>query len=103
MRESTQRKYQNATNLVSIRKQKLAECTRKRRDAEKLEEEGKLPKRRKTGATLLQEEGRLTEQISEAERKVRKFEKHLEDMAQNVVEPRPLAGSQEDDETGSQF
>ncbi|RPA96296.1 hypothetical protein L873DRAFT_1845431 [Choiromyces venosus 120613-1] len=79
--ETAKRKYSNATNLVEARKKRLAECTRKRKDAERLEEEGRLLKHRKTGAALLQEEGYLVQQISEAERKVKKFERHMEDLA----------------------
>ncbi|RPA90598.1 hypothetical protein L873DRAFT_402780 [Choiromyces venosus 120613-1] len=63
-----------------MRKQKLVECPWKRKEVERLEEEGKLPKRWKTGAAILQEEHRLAEQISQAEQEVKKFEKHLEEM-----------------------
>ena len=64
--KSIQKKYLHATNLIAVREKKLAECTRKRKEAERLGEEGKLPKRRKTGTTLLQEEPSLRKQISEA-------------------------------------
>ncbi|RPA99874.1 hypothetical protein L873DRAFT_1903700 [Choiromyces venosus 120613-1] len=82
--KTSERKYHNATNLVIMRKQKLADCTRKRKEVEKLEEEGRLPKHQKTGTALLQEERQLTQQIFEAEQKLEKLEKHLEDMRQNV-------------------
>jgi len=72
--------------LIAVREKKLAECTRKRKEAERLEEEGKLPKRRKTGTTLLQEEASLRKQISEVRGKVEKLEKHLEDLVQDVVQ-----------------
>ncbi|KAG0640428.1 hypothetical protein HOY80DRAFT_1041851 [Tuber brumale] len=106
IREMAQQKYHNATNLVLTRKQKLEECTRKRKNAKKLEQERRLPKYRKTGVALLQEEGRLAEQILDAEQKVKKLEKHLEDIAQNGTKsdegPGMLVDSQEE-ETGYQF
>ncbi|KAG0643223.1 hypothetical protein HOY80DRAFT_997923 [Tuber brumale] len=70
-----------------IRRKRLEECKRKRKDAEKLEEEGKLPKRRKPGIALLQDEVHLMKQISEAERQVKKLEQHLKDMAEHIDEP----------------
>ena len=46
--KAIEKKYHHATNLVDLRIKRLAECTRKRKETEKLEEEGKLPKRRRT-------------------------------------------------------
>ncbi|KAG0637719.1 hypothetical protein HOY80DRAFT_1002428 [Tuber brumale] len=103
-RKVTQKRYSNATHLVTLRKQKLAECIRKRKEVEKLEEEGNLPKRRKTGSALLEEESRLVEQIAEAERRVKKFEKHLEELMQDVGEAERLIGSPEEEaESGEDF
>jgi len=85
-RKSMQKKYLHATNLIAVREKKLAQCTRKRKEAERLEEEGKLPKSRKTGTTLLQQEASLRKQMSEARGKVEKLEKHLEDLVQDVVQ-----------------
>ncbi|RPA92317.1 hypothetical protein L873DRAFT_1817845, partial [Choiromyces venosus 120613-1] len=53
--KTAERKYQHATNMVT--------------------------KRRKTSTTLREEESRLTHQISEAQQKVEKFQKHLQDLA----------------------
>ncbi|RPA88681.1 hypothetical protein L873DRAFT_900845 [Choiromyces venosus 120613-1] len=78
-RKTSKRKYHNAANLVITRKQKLPDCTRKREEVEKLVEEGHLPKHRKTVTALLQKERQLTQQIVEAEQKLEKLEKHLED------------------------
>ncbi|KAG0634806.1 hypothetical protein HOY80DRAFT_1140407 [Tuber brumale] len=50
-----------------------------------------------TDSTLLEEEVRLSEQVSEAERKVKKFEKHLEDLMQNIGEAGRLIGCSEED------
>ncbi|RPB01940.1 hypothetical protein L873DRAFT_1802775, partial [Choiromyces venosus 120613-1] len=84
------KKYQHATNLLTTRKHKLAECTQKRRETKKLEEEERLPKRRKTGSALRQEEEHLSEQIAEAERNVRRLEKHLVDIGPDVGETEGL-------------
>ncbi|PUU73047.1 hypothetical protein B9Z19DRAFT_1069298 [Tuber borchii] len=84
-RKATQMKYHHATNLVTVRCKKLAECTHKRKETEDLEEEGKLPKHRKPSATLREEETRLTKLILEAQQKVEKFEKHLQDLASDMV------------------
>ena len=70
--------------MVAIRSKKLAECIEKRKETEKLEEEGRLPKRRKTSSILREEESHLTRQISEAQQKVDKFQKHLQDLAFDV-------------------
>ncbi|KAG0637263.1 hypothetical protein HOY80DRAFT_1084809, partial [Tuber brumale] len=83
-RQTAERKYLNATKLVCTRKEKLEEYIRKRNDAEKMEEMGNLPKRRKTGAELLQEEGQLGKQIREAEQRVKKIEKHIVELAGNT-------------------
>jgi len=83
-RKSTQKKYHHATGLVAIRSKKLAECIEKRKETERLEEEGRLPKRRKTSSILREEESHLTRQISEAQQKVDKFQKHLQDLAFDV-------------------
>jgi len=50
--------------------------------------------------SLLQEEGRLTEQISEAQRKVEELEKHLEDLASNIGGSENFAGSPEEEAVG---
>ncbi|RPA97362.1 hypothetical protein L873DRAFT_1809902, partial [Choiromyces venosus 120613-1] len=84
------KKYQHATNLLTTRKHKLAECTQKRRETEKLEEEERLPKHWKTGSALHQEEEHLSEQIAEAERNVRRLEKHLVDIGPDVGETEGL-------------
>jgi len=70
--------------LVAVRSKKLAEYIEKRKETEKLEEEGRLPKRRKTSSILREEESHLTRLISEAQQKVDKFQKHLHDLAFDV-------------------
>jgi len=50
-----------------------------------LEKEGQLPKRRKTCGELGLEDESLAQKVREAEQKVKKFEKHLEDLAQNLT------------------
>ena len=64
---TAKRKYETAQQLSSTRKAKLANHTYKRKEVERLEEEGKLPKGRKPGATLLQEEDHLVQLIAEAD------------------------------------
>jgi len=104
-RNALQKKYDRVTNLVTLRSKKLAECTQKRKETEKLEEEGKLPKRRKTSATLLKKESRLRHQIFEANQTVEKLERHIQDLAfdgqarENLVEgPENKAGGEFDEE-----
>ncbi|RPA95204.1 hypothetical protein L873DRAFT_1792395 [Choiromyces venosus 120613-1] len=82
--EAAKQKYHNATKLIVARKERLAECTRKRKDAERLEVGGKLPKQYKTGVKLLRKEGCLMEQILEAEQRVRKLKKHIEELTGNM-------------------
>ncbi|RPA95340.1 hypothetical protein L873DRAFT_1846047 [Choiromyces venosus 120613-1] len=82
--QTAKQKYQNAMKHISTRKDKLAECTHKRNDVEKMEEVGKLPKWYKTGAELLQEECHLVKQISKVEQRIKKLEKHIEELAGNV-------------------
>ena len=79
--KSTQKKYHHTISLAAIRSKKLVECIEKRKETEKLEEEGRLLKHRKTSTILREEESHLTRQISKAQEKVNKFQKHLQDLA----------------------
>ena len=81
---TAKRKYETAQQLSSTRKAKLANHTHKRKEVERLEEEGKLPKGRKPGATLLQEEGHLVQLIAEADDRVQKLEKDIDELARNM-------------------
>jgi len=101
-RKALQKKYDRATNLVILRSKKLAECKQKRKETEKLEEEGKLPKRRKTSTTLLEEESRLRYQKFEANQMVEKLERHLQDLAFDGQGRETLVGGPED-EAGEVF
>lgn len=62
-----------------------------------MEWEGRLPKRRKTCGELGLEEESLAKKVREAEQKVKKFEKHLEDLAQNL---NPSAQISENSQSG---
>lgn len=67
-----------------------------------MEEDGKLPKGRKTSTTLLEEESRLRHQIVEANQKVEKLERHLQDLAFDGDGSENLVGSP-DEEAGNEF
>ena len=81
---TAKRKYETAQQLSSTRKAKLAHHTHKRKEVERLEEEGKLPKGRKPGATLLKVEGHLVQLIWEADDRVQKLEKDIDELAKNM-------------------
>jgi len=81
---TAKRKYEAAQQLASTRKVKLVNHTQKREEVQKLEEEGKLPKGRKTGAMLLKEEHHLVELISKADGRVEKLEHHIDELAKNI-------------------
>lgn len=49
---------------------------------------------------LQEEEGRLTEQISEAQRKMEELEKHLEDFASDIGGSENFVGSLEEEAVG---
>jgi len=67
-----------------------------------LQEEGKLPKRRKTSTTLLEEESHLRHQIFEANQKVEKLERHRQDLAFDAEGSENSDGSLEE-EVGNEF
>jgi len=100
--DGLRKKYDRATNLVTLGTNKFAECIQKRKETEKLEEDGKLPKGRKTSTTLLEEESRLRHQIVEANQKVEKLERHLQDLAFDGDGSENLVGSP-DEEAGNEF
>ena len=93
-RRTAEQKHQNLINLIAGRKERLVECQRKRKDAEKLEGEGRLPKRRKNEFQLKEEEAQLGKQINEAETRLRSLEIHIGDL--DPRDPESMNGGQED-------
>ncbi|KAG0640884.1 hypothetical protein HOY80DRAFT_1040709 [Tuber brumale] len=50
-----------------------------------MEEMGNLPQWRKTGAEILWEEGQLGKQMREAAHRVKRIEKHIQELASNTT------------------
>ncbi|PUU79997.1 hypothetical protein B9Z19DRAFT_1063797 [Tuber borchii] len=83
---TVEQRHQNLINLIAGRKERLQECQQKRKDAEILEGEGCLLKRRKTGSQLKEKESWLRQQIHEAETRLRSLELHIGDLQSKNAE-----------------